>query len=478
MPITPTNPITVSLANAIALANGYNVSGSAPNNNNNPGNLRNGDVGLGVDSNGFTIYATSDVGNAALQATAAHILNGDNNTFSYNPNKTPLSTIGSTFAPGDTVWINNVATSLGVSPNAPLGAIANGKIPVTPSLQILPVNKLTLQGTLPGQAQPTDAATNQKQVQGSTLTPQVATPVAGQELSQDQYTAATSQSSGLQISPDPSMSMTAWFDDQQLLTGNPRTRKNVQPVSFQVYLSQTTGEMLRNLTTGNPITLELNASMTQINTLSKHVFNRRPSRTGMHVTFWGMAADLISGQATTGAFLNQYGITDYFSIAGTPSDVSQMVSAAFSNDPAVQNAVAQNTEAYRIAAQDAFVEFLKLFQMNGLVWYNTPADAQASFLNGQTQTTPAAWSPTAGATQFQQNARNNDVRSKGYVVMKYRNNQYLGYFKSLQWTMDAEKPFQWTFNFTFQVERTLTAYYYPSGSSSTAGSTPPVTTGT
>ena len=139
-----------------------------------------------------------------------------------------------------------------------------------------------------------------------------------------------------------------------------------------------------------------------------------------------------------------------------------MVNAAFSDDPTVMNTVAQNSEAYRVAAQDAFVEFLKLFQMNGLVWYNTPADAQASFLNGQTQSTPAAWSPQSGATQFQQNARNNDVRSKGYVVMKYRNNQYLGYFKSLSWTMDAEKPFQWTFDYQpFQVERTLTALYYP-----------------
>lgn len=47
--------------------------------------------------------------------------------------------------------------------------------------------------------------------------------------------------------------------------------------------------------------------------------------------------------------------------------------------------------------------------------------------------------------------------------MNYRNNKYLGYFKSLSWTMDAEHPFQWKFNFTFQVERTLTAYFYPLG---------------
>ena len=209
-----------------------------------PVNLQNGDVGLGVDSQGNTMYATSDIGNFALQTAAAHALNGDNNTFSYNPNKTPLSIIAGVFAPGNTNWINSVATSLGVNPSTPLGLIANGKVPVTPYLQILPTNKLTLQGTLAGQPQPTDAATNQKQVQGSLLTPQAAVPVAGQQLRRGQYTAATAQSSGLQISPDPSMSMTAWFDDRNLITGNPRVRQNVQPVAFQAFLSQTTGEML------------------------------------------------------------------------------------------------------------------------------------------------------------------------------------------------------------------------------------------
>src|SRR5271170_6273040 len=114
--ITATNPIALSLANAIALANGYNVTGSTPNNNNNPGNLKNGDVGFGVDSQGNTVYGTPEMGNIALQNQAAHALNGNSKTFSYNPNSTPLSTLGSVFAPGDVVWIANVASSLGVNP--------------------------------------------------------------------------------------------------------------------------------------------------------------------------------------------------------------------------------------------------------------------------------------------------------------------------------------------------------------------------
>jgi len=51
--------------------------------------------------------------------------------------------------------------------------------------------------------------------------------------------------------------------------------------------------------------------------------------------------------------------------------------------------------------------------------------------------------------------------TRGFVAMKYRNNVYLGYFKTLSWTQDAENPFQWHFNFTFQVEKTYTALNFP-----------------
>jgi hypothetical protein len=245
-----------------------------------------------------------------------------------------------------------------------------------------------------------------------------------------------------------------------LITGNQRIRDSVLPVTFQVYLSQQANSLLINPSTGKPITLRLNASMSQWSLLSKHIFNREPTRTGMHITFWGMAADTITGTASTGVFMNALGLTDYFSTASAIDDIATKVGAAFSNDPDVEMAIAANPEAYRVAAQDAFTEFLKLFQMNGNVWY-TSATATDPTQTGQTQVAPAVWQQNSGATNFQQNARNNDVRSKGYIVMSFRNNTYLGYFKSLSWTMDAEKPFQWNFNFTFQVERTLTAYYYP-----------------
>jgi hypothetical protein len=180
----------------------------------------------------------------------------------------------------------------------------------------------------------------------------------------------------------------------------------------------------------------------------------------MLITFWGMAADVITGSGSTGVFMNQYGVTDYFSTAKTTDDIATKVGMAFSNDPDVEQTIATNPEAYRVAAQDAFVEFLKLFQMNGNVWYSSSTNNDSTQLN-QSQVAPAVWQANSGATNFQQNSRNNDVRSKGYVVMTYRNNKYLGYFKSLSWTMDADKPFQWNFNFTFQVEKTLTALYVP-----------------
>jgi hypothetical protein len=464
MPISPTHPTTQSFAAAIALAEGYNVAGTVPNRTNNPGDLKNGNIGSGTLPNGVTsIYPTPEAGMTALQYQAAHILNGDSKSYSYDPNDTTINDAAKIYAPSNAVnWANNVSGALGVPPDTTLGAIANGAVPVQPASAILPANKLAMTGTQPGQPQTADSATSQKQVQSTDalLSPAVAVPVAGQDITDAAYAGLATF---LQVSPDASMKMTPWFNDNNLITGNPRIRKSVQPVTFQVFLSQKgTGQPLVD-SMGKPVTLQLNVSMNQISILSKHASNRQPTRTGMHITFWGMAPDTITGQATTGVFQNQYGLTDYFSTAKITDDIATKVGAAFSNNPDTEQLIAQNPEAYRVAAQDAFVEFLKLFQMNGLVWYNTPTDQNATYLQGQQQSTPAAWSPQTGSSTFQRNSRNNDVRSKGYVVMNYRNSKYLGYFKSLSWRMDAEKPFQWQFSFVFQVERTLTAYFYPLG---------------
>jgi hypothetical protein len=271
----------------------------------------------------------------------------------------------------------------------------------------------------------------------------------------------------------------AWFDNKVMITGNSKVRRAVQPVTFMVYLDQNNAQqVLHNPSTMLPITLQLNCSMREFNLESKHIYNRTASRTGMHVTFWGMQPDLIQGSGSTGVFMNQYGITDYFSTSSVPQSVKSTIAKIFLPTPAsprvnigsVRDATLINLpEALRVAAQDAFTEFLKLFQMNGNVWYHT--QNYQGVLTEQEQASPNAWSPKAGASSFQQHSRNNDVMTRGFVAMKYRNNVFLGYFKSLNWTMDANKPFSWDFSFTFQVEKTYSALYWPSTPATLANST-------
>jgi hypothetical protein len=298
--------------------------------------------------------------------------------------------------------------------------------------------------------------------------------------------------------PDATLTATPWYKDEGLVTGNPRIRASVQPVSFTVFLDRNDPtQILQNPNTNQPIEIQLNTSLTSFEIASKHVYNRTPSRTGMHITLWGMEPDLISGSGTTGVFMNQFGITDFMSTAGINDDISKLLASgpqhtfspthstnpqastgqvstsAVTGDQGTLNTVAGQrvarlklknpAEAFRVAAQDAFIEFLKLFQMNGNIWYHSESYANGTNLGvigGTEQIAPTAWSKKTGASSFQQHSRNNDVMSRGYVAMRYRNNIYLGYFKSLSWTQDAESPFQWKFNFAFQVERTYTALYY------------------
>jgi hypothetical protein len=296
--------------------------------------------------------------------------------------------------------------------------------------------------------------------------------------------------------PDNSLSNTPWYKDHGLVTGNKSIRNTVQPVTFTVYFDRndpnTPSKRLQNPSTGQIIEIQLNTSMTTFEIASKHVYNRTPSRTGMHITLWGMEPDLISGAGTTGVFMNQFGITDFMSVAGINDDIKKLLTSGFTSPKFLKNASTEQqatgavlfgptqqtstadqiissqqlnnpSEAFRVAAQDAFVEFLKLFQMNANVWYHDDSYANGTnlgLIGGTQQVAPTAWSPSTGTTSFQQHARNNDVMTRGYVSMRYRNNIYLGYFKSLSWTQDAESPFQWKFNFVFQVEKTYTALYF------------------
>lgn len=321
----------------------------------------------------------------------------------------------------------------------------------------------------------------------------------------------------------PGLNNQPWYTDPNMVTGNPRLHKmgfpQGFPIVFEVYMDQMNPNSL--LTTSpvgttsligslvNPaVMIPLNCSLTTFKVASRHIVNKEPTRTGFHLTMWGMAADTIEGSGSTGVFMNQYGLTDFLSLADINSDAVQAVLGAYNTTPSgvnvtqvglatgnpnqpatpltsqiAQYSAAQASsnggisgpaqqnyvEPFRIAAEDAFQEFLALFKMNGTTWlhpsgYSFDSDnnnAPDIANNANNTNAMAVYSTGVGATDVEIKARNNDVYKRGFVVMKFRNSQYLGFFKSLNWVMDAEKPYQWKFNFTFQVERTLSLVYYP-----------------
>src|SRR5271170_1478293 len=145
----------------------------------------------------------------------------------------------------------------------------------------------------------------------------------------DNITSNTAIQPLLQVA-DPSLSNTAWYADTGVVTGNKTIRASVQPVTFMVYFDRNSAkEFLKNPATNAPIEIQLNTSLSSFEITSKHVYNRTPSRTGMHITLWGMEPDLISGTGTTGVFMNQFGITDFMSTASIDDDVAKLLSTGF-----------------------------------------------------------------------------------------------------------------------------------------------------
>jgi hypothetical protein len=300
---------------------------------------------------------------------------------------------------------------------------------------------------------------------------------------------------------------TPWYADTGLVTGNPKVRGSVTPVTFEVMLHDRQDVYLPvspvDATSADRyphLQVQLNASMKTFSVNSRHVVTPQRSRTGWHVTMWGMQADMIEGSCSTGVFMNQTGLTDFFSTStsGISADVIQALSAGFkylqmanvdyanaggqASTGAVAGATVQSSQAdfnqmltdlgitsnqpFRVAAQDAFVEFLSLFKMNGIRWfYNKDFEAESGSGQGQAkeQVDIDAWSPELGITATQLNGRMNDVMSRGAVLMKFKGTTYLGYFKSLNWNQDAQNPFRWDFNFVFQVEKTYGFVFNPTG---------------
>ena len=260
-------------------------------------------------------------------------------------------------------------------------------------------------------------------------------------------------------------------------TGNPTLKRLKSPVTFQVCLDEKQPTvMLPGAQVGQPLTVRLNCSLTQVSHQMKHIINKANTRSGLHLTFWGMEPDLITGSGSTGLFMNRYGITEIMSLENDTDFLEQTIDQSaygqsslgaygqpYTGPDASPVALAKLRGMYpqhrfRVAAQDAFIELLSLFKNNGITRF-VSSDLDSPF-NNRTQLSPTIWSAQFGANTFQRNARNNDVMVKGQVIMNFKGNVYQGYFKSFTWTMDANSPYQWKFDFIFQVQRTINYVFY------------------
>jgi Transglycosylase SLT domain len=263
---------------------------------------------------------------------------------------------------------------------------------------------------------------------------------------------------------DTDLTLTPWYKDSDLVRGTKKLNAFNPPVSFQILLPN--GQLLGHPGAA-PITLRLNASIKTYDIEQSHVVNNTITRTGMMMTMWGQQADLITGTASTGAFMNQLGLTQFMSMSTLDVQTQQLLNQSFDlsvGDEAMYK-LANQPSALRVAAEDCFMEFLALFKNNGVVYFQ-PTNQQAQpIYNGTVNTTQqtgvTAWSPLAGSSTYEASYRNNDVLTRGEVVFYFGTNTYYGYFKSLNWRMDAEKPYQWDFNFVFQVEHTSSATFFP-----------------
>lgn len=114
-----------ALAQAIAAAEGYGVAGAIPTTANNPGDLKNGDIGYGTLGSGITIYGSSDDGWAALENQLELISSGQ--SAYYSPTMS-IAQLGNTWAGGDSNWARNVAASLGVPATTSFAAVYSPSI--------------------------------------------------------------------------------------------------------------------------------------------------------------------------------------------------------------------------------------------------------------------------------------------------------------------------------------------------------------
>lgn len=110
------------ISEAIALAEGFYVSGSRPARDHNPGDMTEDLIGKSVGMDGpFVMFATDEDGFANLDAQVSKWLNGSS---SHATADSSISDISQFYTTTDqTAWATTVANHLGVSIDTPIGQV-------------------------------------------------------------------------------------------------------------------------------------------------------------------------------------------------------------------------------------------------------------------------------------------------------------------------------------------------------------------
>ena len=111
------------IADAIAFAEGYFVSGSRPRRNNNPGDLELDTTGKGIARDGpYVVYATAEDGREAIEHQVRLMFAGSH---IYKPSMT-ISEVARHYTATDAkIWARNVASHLGVAVETRLDQIGS-----------------------------------------------------------------------------------------------------------------------------------------------------------------------------------------------------------------------------------------------------------------------------------------------------------------------------------------------------------------
>ena len=111
------------IAQAIATAEGFYVSGSRPQRNNNPGDMTQDLIGKSTGKDGaFVVYANVDDGWSNLYAQIQKWLDG---TSSHATATSTITDISSFYTTNDQAsWATNVANALGVSIDTQIGQVS------------------------------------------------------------------------------------------------------------------------------------------------------------------------------------------------------------------------------------------------------------------------------------------------------------------------------------------------------------------